>query len=390
MYFNADNFTAVEDPYTKLEALVPVPLFKPPLTPLHPFVVDFSGSSQFLVPSPVNVSLKRKIPHVSPELVAPYPKRRHWSISRNPTRTRPNQYDEEVAAPPWKAPREASTDDFGSFSTLMGDMVEDCSVQAVNEQVQLFDALRSSVSGHPMDSDQAVKEAHGYIQDVVYGGVDGFAYVQSLAAFIGGGGAEYHGPSTADGGLGMSLSRWVEESAVDYITQGRHRTLQDTVRRLRNSGSPAGHLPLEELLQILTQNIDISCLIRTPNDLLQADIEWSGREFHQERKRRLDLEKEESLITASGHITDPAEYLAFALQSHTRSDIDIADSLVDDRDDPETIGHVLDSTAKALDEMTSSNGAAQASAGANLGAEDAVARKLRLNLLALAKRMPVD
>lgn len=268
----------------------------------------------------------------------------------------------------------------------MGDLVEERGVQGVNEQARLFDVLRSSLNGHPLGSDQVVNDAQDYIQDVVYGGVDGFAYVQSLAAFIGGG--ERSQSRAMEGGLGMPLSRWVEESAVDYITQGRHRMLQDAVNRLRNPGSPTVSPSLEELVQILTAKIDISCLIRTPTDLPQAESEWSGKEFHEERKRRLELEKEESLMTAGGHITDPAEYLAFAIQSHTRGDIDPEDTAADDRDDPEIIGCVLDATAKALDEMTGRSGAGQELTGQD--SEDMTTRKLRFNLLALAKRMPVD
>jgi bromodomain-containing protein 7/9 len=258
----------------------------------------------------------------------------------------------------------------------MGDLVEECGVQGINEQTKLSEALRSSLDAQSKSSDQTKDDAQEYIQEVAYGGVDGLAYLRSVADFIG----------AVGGASDAKLSKLVENAVVDYITQGRHRVLQDTLDCLQNSSiSPTGGKPpSEELLHILTQKIDLSCLVRTPNELLQVEAEWSGVAFKEDRRRKHEIKKEEDLTTINGAIKDPVEYLAFALETHAQADSQGAL----DADDPEVFGHVLDGTGKVLRELLRGSSSNQGSSA--IENSDSLTRRLRMDLLALAKRVPVD
>jgi len=245
-------------------------------------------------------------------------------------------------------------------------MVEECGVRGIDDQTKLSEVLRSSLNERSTGLDQPTIDAQEYIQEVVYGGVEGLAYLRSVAEFIGG------APDT-------KASELVQESVVNYITQGRHRVLQDTLDCLRGSNKSS----LEELLCILAEKIDLSCLIRTPNELLQVETDWSGVAFKEDRRKKRQIKKEEDLTTSSGAIKDPMEYLVFALEAHAQAD---PQTVPPDADDPEVFGHVLDGTAKALRELLGGSGYRQGSSAS----EDAVTKQLRMDLLALAKRVPVD
>lgn len=164
---------------------------------------------------------------------APFPRRRHWIINRNiPTRQKGKEREDDTQeladTPAWQTPREPSAVDFGSFSVLAGALAEEMarkgisltSVGAVTEvkesldQDVTLDLIKHSLdmdgrakdskaenndnskNGVPPDTDVTnlsengywtdgqAAEAEEYIKDVVYGGVEGFAYVRSLAEFV--------------------------------------------------------------------------------------------------------------------------------------------------------------------------------------------------------------
>ena len=110
-------------------------------------------------------------------------------------------------------PREAHATDFGSFALLAGELAEEMRRRGLTpstekeEEIGLHlirDSLdyqgegknlggTSSPTSDTADllangywSAQRVAEAEEYVRDVVYGGVDGFAYVRSLAEFVDG------------------------------------------------------------------------------------------------------------------------------------------------------------------------------------------------------------
>jgi bromodomain-containing protein 7/9 len=178
---------SVEDPFSLFSALVDVHQPKPILNPLHP--VPFSENS-VTVPSPVNICLDRNLPQAAPELTATPTKRRHWTINRHSGRGRAKDGDEEDAHTSLPR-REHATTDYGSMSVLMAALAAESTPQNIHDQPKLFDLLRNSIDGRDVSStpdtyptEAAALDAQDYIWSLVYGGVDGLAYVRSLAEFV--------------------------------------------------------------------------------------------------------------------------------------------------------------------------------------------------------------
>lgn len=208
----------MEDPFSVLSVLAPEPVSRPYVTPLYPPIslpaqpqYDPSTSQPQPVPFPTPINLPSG--HQPPIISGPGPggasnKRRHWAIIRNaPTRSKGKEKDDEsetADAPTWQAPREAHAVDFGSFALLAGELAEEMRRRGVQssgeEQEQVFDAIRDSLDcevvarapegvgasdgGAGYWSKQRAAEAEEYVRDLVYGGVDGLAYVRSLAEFV--------------------------------------------------------------------------------------------------------------------------------------------------------------------------------------------------------------
>jgi bromodomain-containing protein 7/9 len=162
----------------------------------------------------------------------PYSTRRHWVINRNTTsrqkgKEKEDEQQESSDPPVWQTPREPHTVDFGTFSILGGALAEEMrkrglSNSAVNAVMEVKEDLDEEVNLHLIRSSldlgpkmrdleeeegnsasmqemdatnllingywttRRVVEAEEYLRDVVYGGVDGFAYVRSLAEFVDG------------------------------------------------------------------------------------------------------------------------------------------------------------------------------------------------------------
>ena len=144
------------------------------------------------------VASSSKLKNIKPK------KRRHWIINRNASsRARAKDLAEEETVPAWKTPREPVATDFGTFATLPSVLVEEQKGRDIGADLgsedKMFDVLRETLEEqhpHPskaemkeeMDEDSywrnKVVEAEAYIQDVVYGGIDGVAYVRSVAEFL--------------------------------------------------------------------------------------------------------------------------------------------------------------------------------------------------------------
>lgn len=147
--------------------------------------------------------------------------RRHWNISRAVnTRQKGKDRDEEDGqdCPYWQQPREPHPTDFGSFSLLAGELAEEMRrrglapgmVQPTQEQQIHFDFIRDSLAINPPPTEiqetkkvvdasgpreqeeivqnywtkERLVEGESYLQDLVYGGETGMAYVRSLAEFM--------------------------------------------------------------------------------------------------------------------------------------------------------------------------------------------------------------
>lgn len=187
---------AVEDPFSILSILVPEPLTRPQLTPVYPSQTP-TASSDPTFPTPVNIPTP---PYPAPP-TGKTAKRKYWSVNRyNPQRVYKNKdKEEEDATPPWQVPRDAHALDFGPYAELVGALAEESRTRdigtSLGSEKSVFDAIRQSADDHAaMDVDKpgqdgywnnkAAADAQGHIRDVVYGGLDGLAYVRSLAEFV--------------------------------------------------------------------------------------------------------------------------------------------------------------------------------------------------------------
>lgn len=230
--------------------------------------------------------------------------------------------------------------------------------------------------------------------------------------------------------LGMPLAQYVEEHIVDPLTDGRHRVLRDTAKRLANIPVPASPstdaqfthtlhtLPtaaraLVELRKLAGQQLDMGVLIREPDELYVADTVWAGRAYAEEQRRKREAEQERALEG------NALQYLQFAVQSHEQAQAGGAP--------PETremLEHALNHSADLILELarerakgvTTATAVTKPVRSATPGAEggdvkiedgadqekqparaqivsgqdDVMLQDLRMNLLALAKRAPLD
>ncbi|KAI0631373.1 hypothetical protein C8Q77DRAFT_1159174 [Trametes polyzona] len=379
------DYWEMEDPFSVLSALVPDPPSRPHLAPLYPSL-QASDSSRPPIPAPVNIIPVEDIP--KPPTLAPPPitpkqsgrtrpaRRKHWTITRNASsRSRAKDVQEEEPPPSWSHPREPTATDFGTFAILPSVIAEEKRVKDFGAELgsedRLFDALRQAfqqpVAGpsHPkaeedlkMDAETnywegKAAQAEAYIRDVVYGGVDGYAYVRSLAEFLTPSEPiEHDGEPPTYAGLGMPVAKWVEENIVNPLTEGRHATLCEAARILRElpptpppepsssdiplsiplptiSAStdpirhqielslrtyPAAARALSALQTLSRAQIDLPALIRAPDELFRAEDVWAGREYRERRRREMD----EAL--ARDPEKNAAAYLQWAIEEHREAE----------------------------------------------------------------------
>ena len=278
----------MEDPFSVLSFFVPEPQTRPHLVPLYPPLqsstpippstpISTSISTSSDVPAPhtrafssattlpldytpatqpflhnVDYSLQQQAQINPPS--ASTSRRRHWTISRNTTRQKGKEKEDDidsfgvgggsgVEVPAWQVAREANAVDFGCFALLgaeleaemrrrklgvgvngvngttgsvldAGEKEEDTMLELIRGSLDCSQAARNVGGGedganaapttaptptpiiktartganllaNAYWTSQRAAEAEDYIRDVVYGGVDGLAYVRSLAEFVG-------------------------------------------------------------------------------------------------------------------------------------------------------------------------------------------------------------
>lgn len=227
----------VEDPFSILSVFAPDVESRPYVTPLYrPVSLPPTHNHQQYDPSqPLQPSasfptainlpphhLSPSVPLIGTSNASNPSKRRHWVITRNaPTRSKVKEKDDDsdlIDTSSWHQPREVHAADFGSFALLAGELAEEVRRRGTSregeEEEAMLNALRESVdceiatkatatpeislgSGMPETSNthpgansywntHRAAEAEDYIRDLVYGGVDGLAYVRSLAEFVNG------------------------------------------------------------------------------------------------------------------------------------------------------------------------------------------------------------
>ncbi|KAF8884661.1 hypothetical protein BD779DRAFT_769027 [Infundibulicybe gibba] len=463
------DYTELEDPFSIISALVPTPPTRPYVTPLHPLPQLPSSSnynqdqSDVVDPVPlastsslasINVPLDRRsyIPSISANNT---PTRRHWTINRNlVTRGKGKDKEEEpeMVDPAWHVPREAHATDFGSLAWLAGSLEEERRRRAVSgshmeENQMVNEIIRGTLDCEPAAkqrddppgnhnlqtastywTNQQACDAEGYVRDLVYGGVDGFAYVRSLAEFTNIDEPEFSNPEINPHlGLGMPVNQWVLRNIVDPLTDSRHRLLRQTANilaakshlpaatRSQNNGEHESHLAdqvskslevypsvstaLTMLLRIYTHKIDMGALIKLPEELFLSEEEWAGKDLKAKRIARLEAQL--------GYGTsDPHSVLA-----NTPKNPDGGTQIGENQDleGPEELKDVLDYVAGVIIELNREIQTGSMNVHASIGSqpeigspaltdsgkqeqnnENSLLRNLRLNLLALAKRAPLD
>ncbi|KAJ3540429.1 hypothetical protein NMY22_g4295 [Coprinellus aureogranulatus] len=401
------DYTEMEDPFTVLSALVPDPPTRPQVTPLYPpLFVPETPSAGPSYPTPTAIPLDHEIPAV------PAGERKHWTIARNVTsRTKAREREDEselTEEPTWQVPREAHATDFGSFALLAGELAEEmrrrgmtpCTVTEGQEQEAYFDLIREQVetkrSSPAKDAkafwtSEKAEDGESYLRDLVYGGVDGYAYVRSLAEFM-----QYGDGATP-------LTGWVEENVVDELTGGRHSLVRKTADAMAGKASlsssdpaarqtaasmhvyPAAHSALATLRNINQHKIDMAALIKTPDELFLSEEEWHGK-FLKERRKQMAAAPPQGSQQGDGmevEEPEPSFMAASAPSVPAKDDAEL--------EGPEELKEVLDYVAAVIVDVHRRNvNNTKPIMNREDGGEDPVLRNLRLNLLALAKRAPLD
>ena len=342
-----------------------------------------------------------------------------------PTRSRAKDKDGDTIIDETKAtcrvPRDAGPADYGSFATLLGELTPPPGSGAADythgSEHRLFATIRSTVehrgvkrardeAGAAADggqetflTDEGAEEAWDYLRDVVYGGVDGYAYVRSLAEFV----APSVDPdeirkeegdvdvdekpvlAALDGmlRLGVPLARYVEDNLVDMVTRGRHGWLRDVF--LPALGRQESTSPFHMRLAALSDAsrpvspaeewskgpLDMASLIRVPEELATEGLLEGGP-------------------SEGGAHADIARALAWSVRVLEELGKQVRDENVTVKEEASEDAHdlAMDVDAKSDDKSTPT--LPQHKLGLDTEQEDALVKRLRLNLLALAKRAPLD
>ncbi|KAI0300709.1 hypothetical protein B0F90DRAFT_1722600 [Multifurca ochricompacta] len=277
------DYAEMEDPFSVLSALVPEPPCAPLLTPIFP--PPALDSSQISLPLPINVPP----PEDSPESPAPIAlstggsksKYRHWSVTRvAPQRGKAKETAEErPLAPEWRKPRPLHTTDFGLFPALATNLLPGGTVEVLGTQEQLFEALRTSLenAARSEDPDDMTTVAQSWLREVVYGGVDGLAYMRSVAEFISPPLDMRSAPSGQNQCFNSALAEYVDSVLIDELTERRHREIEAAITQLEVPGKNILEtIPVPKPPPVLPTPLDLGSLILTPNELFDAEKVWVG------------------------------------------------------------------------------------------------------------------
>jgi bromodomain-containing protein 7/9 len=152
---------------------------------------------------------------------------------------------------------------------------------------------------------------------------------------------------------------------------------------------------LKQLRQVTSEAIDMAALIHLPAELFLSESEWVGARWKEERAQKAEEEKARAMGFGEPDGQGASEYLAFAIKSHQEAQAQSENSSGGyTQDDPEVLRYVLDHVANVIIDLETQrrDGALQLKLEPrdNEGEEDPRLRDLRLNLLALAKRAPLD
>lgn len=447
------------------------PLFPPPSTSTRASITTTDGTqppsqpSQPRVHAPIPVTVpsnrpppvlatlsnapSQTTPIASTSAPATHPpkKRRHWTIVRNaPARSRVKDKDTDATVDDtkttWKVPRDAGPADYGTFATLLGELASSAvgpnagaAEYIYGSEQRLYATIRSTVEhrgvkrkaeADQVDQDEGkestetfwtdgrAEEAWDYLRDVVYGGVDGYAYVRSLAEFVAPSvyldqlrrewDADTNGDNDTDSRvaedadvnpphapqnhdealpLGVPVARYVEDNLVDTVTRGRHGWLRDVFLpaaaifrddastspfHLRMAALPGAARAVASFKAWSEEQLDMAVLIRDPEELAKEGVLEGESD---EGDEQTDIER--ALLWGMKVI----EGMGRQERKVESGDVTVKVEAADGMDvDPDAHSSPLASPPKPEPESDTE--------------EDPMVKRLRMNLLALAKRAPLD
>ena len=230
---------------------------------------------------------------------------------------------------------------------------------------------------------------------------------------------------------GLTLAKWVEREVVDTLTQGRHSLLREAAVELARlpagevdldplrpdaSGSessgdvqtqvwrslhvyPRAALMLAALRRLATHKIDMAALIRTPEELFESEKVWIGKVFRE--RRRCARVKQQQLEILPGKVSDQelcAEEKEGGCGEGGKEEESILEGPEELKEVMEyVVGVILDLDRRIRDggstagfELKIEESDPAPSPAVSGEPENSLLRDLRLNLLALAKRAPLD
>ncbi|KAH0835452.1 hypothetical protein J3R83DRAFT_9086 [Lanmaoa asiatica] len=431
-------------------------------------------------PSPVLSTLSNIMAQPTPTASTSAPptrppkKRRHWTIVRNvPARSRAKEKEGDSTADDtktsWKVPQDAGPADYGTFATFLGDLAASAvgpntgtatggtgmgaAEYIYGSEQRLFATIRSTVEhrgvkrkrGAELDgvhtgkkeeeeegtetfwTDVRAEQAWDYLRDVVYGGVDGYAYVRSLAEFV--------APSVYLGDrdryedvdentppdnhgvvlpLGVPIARYVEDNLVDTVTRGRHGWLRDVLLpssavapdptcsslcgnviasrfHSRLASLPGAARAMALFKEWSEQQLDVAALIRMPEELakegvLEGGPGEGGEQAEIERALAWSVEVIEELgkqVKKDNHKENEGG----------DRDTRVKQEVVEDSRVVEEKADAMDVDAKSEpegDDVNPTRSQSQPKLESDTDEENPLVKRLRMNLLALAKRAPLD
>jgi bromodomain-containing protein 7 len=211
-------------------------------------------------------------------------------------------------------------------------------------------------------------------------------------------------------GLGMPLAEFVRQHEINPLTNNLHEVLYQASLHLYHLSHPDEHdhishsqpLLIEnhtiqeqierclttyphlfQLLRILKEQLDMASLIRRPEEIYESEGSWVGRDYVPPNK------VDDSGSDGKGGEVVNGQNAAPAVDSTSLKGSAF--------DSPEVLAHVMDYTARTIVEVDEKIRQGEfvklEGQSGDIGQgeeEDPVIRKLRLNLLALAKRAPLD
>ena len=205
--------------------------------------------------------------------------------------------------------------------------------------------------------------AQSWLREIVYGGWDGLAYMRSVAEFVTPHANPDLNPDAKEEGASdrgflnanAALAGYVDAVLVDELTEGRHRTVEEALAGQRQNGVPA-----EPPAVLPPTQLDLGSLISAPNELFDAENAWVGAGANEDSA---------VLARALDHATHLLEQLQQQQHQHAQSV----------RTGPGAEGMDVDVDVKPEE---------RESAGSKEQRD--LETELRMNLIALAKRAPLD